>query len=56
MPEGGIISISCANKEVDLSVKPSVSQNQYIEIIIKDNGIGIHTEHSRKYCRKFFTE
>jgi len=57
-PDGGVIQVSC--KLLQNSIDPSqknlsdISGGDYVEIIVRDNGIGIPPEHIGHLFEKFF--
>ncbi|MBL7662507.1 GAF domain-containing protein [bacterium] len=59
MPNGGIISIRCANVElpqdVDGSITVSLTPGKYVRIEVSDQGSGIHPDHLIKIFDPYFT-
>ncbi len=55
MPEGGTIEIVAENKTIEYESSQSLSEGRYVEITIKDMGIGIQKEHLQKIFDPYFT-
>ena len=58
MPNGGILTINTYNKKVEsdfLMTHPDISPGEYIEIIVKDSGIGMEESITERIFEPFFT-
>jgi len=55
MPEGGLIKVHAENITLDAEGIPPLKEERYIEIFIKDQGIGIPEEHLSKIFDPYFT-
>lgn len=55
MPEGGIINIRARNKVIKRENALPLSTGNYVEIEIKDHGIGISKEHLSRIFDPYFT-
>jgi len=55
MPEGGRIFITAENKKVDRNTNLPLSPGDYVEISIKDQGIGITKNHLSKVFDPYFS-
>ena len=55
MPNGGEITIQAANREIKQEEIPEAAAGKYIEITIRDSGIGIAPEYLSRIFEPFFT-
>ena len=55
MPEGGVIELGLKNINVKKQSGLPISSGNYVEISIKDKGIGIQKEHLQKIFDPYFT-
>jgi PAS domain S-box-containing protein len=55
MPEGGTVSITLANEQVDGLARSALPPGNYVRIAIADTGIGIKAEHLQRIFDPYFT-
>ena len=55
MPTGGTIAISCSNCCLELNDKIPLSPGNYIQIVVKDQGVGIPADQLDKIFDPYFT-
>ena len=55
MPDGGTIRIQAKNVEITEKSNLPVSEGKYIEISIKDDGVGVAEEHLSRIFDPYFT-
>ncbi len=55
MPEGGIIDVSCRNIALGDEAAVPLKRGKYIQITIRDHGIGIKKEYLQQVFDPFFT-
>lgn len=55
MPEGGMVSLSVKRKIMKKSNEFVLSEGQYVEIAVKDTGVGIKKEDFTNIFRPFFS-
>lgn len=55
MPEGGIIEVRAENREVTAYDNLPLAPGNYIEITVRDNGIGLPPEHLNRIFDPYFT-
>ena len=55
MPGGGIIEIHAENCRIKAGDAPSLDEGQYVQISIKDNGIGIPEEHLSRIFDPYYS-
>ncbi|MBN2424842.1 MAG: response regulator [Calditrichaceae bacterium] len=58
MPEGGVVSLSTANKYLDQPLKgyEIIEEGEYVALTVSDNGIGISKENMKKIFEPFYTK
>src|SRR5208283_3000207 len=55
MPEGGIITVSCKNISLGENMAVKLKKGEYLQFVIRDQGIGIQKEYLDKIFDPFFT-
>ncbi len=55
MPEGGLIRVKARNVEIDADSKLPLSPGRYVEISVRDQGVGIPKKYLDKIFDPFFT-
>jgi PAS domain S-box-containing protein len=55
MPDGGEITIHAKNREIKQGEIPEVDAGRYVQITVRDSGIGIASEHLSRIFEPFFT-
>ncbi len=55
MPEGGIVTIKATNVCIEPENNLSLEEGKYINLLIKDQGVGIPQEHLNKIFDPYFT-
>ncbi|MDP3480402.1 MAG: ATP-binding protein, partial [Desulfoprunum sp.] len=55
MPDGGILTVACANREVGADEIPGLSSGKYVQVQIRDTGLGIAGQHIDKIFDPYFS-
>jgi len=55
MPDGGTITISCSNAEIEHDTDTQLSSGEYVKISIKDTGSGIPPDDLRRIFNPYFS-
>lgn len=55
MPDGGVITIKCENITINSNEERSLTEGDYVKIVIEDQGIGIPEENLKKIFDPYFT-
>ncbi len=55
MPEGGVIDVSARNITLPPNNELSLNQGEYVELTVKDHGIGIKKQHIKRIFDPYFT-
>lgn len=55
MPDGGILTVACANREVRADEISGLSPGKYVQVQIRDTGLGIAGQHIDKIFDPYFS-
>ncbi len=55
MPEGGVLSIVCANRELNAQAVPPLAAGDYVQLSVSDDGVGISEDQLEHVFEPFFS-